>query len=104
MPKRSKTKESKLCYVVTALHDTGHGQVASVILVTEDPDRAVQVARDAEELDYEFHENDTYVAVTREAYDAPVRKHGNALVFIRRRVVDPDKHGKRAWREQHFDV
>ena len=46
---------SKPLYVVTALHNTGHGPATSVILVTEDQAKAVARARTAEELSYEFN-------------------------------------------------
>ncbi len=50
-------------YLVIALHDTGHGQVESPVLATESVSRALEAARMVEELGYEFHGSDSYVAL-----------------------------------------
>lgn len=51
-------------FIALAQHNTGHGLVASIICATDDSPRDVLVAaRNAEQLGYEFFENESGVLV-----------------------------------------
>ena len=52
-----------LIYVVAALHDTDHGVRETVIQATRNPYEAVETARDAERLGYQFYGDETGVRV-----------------------------------------
>jgi hypothetical protein len=49
-------------FVVTALHDTGHGEEATTFCITENIVIAISAAINAEELGFEFYD-ETYVVV-----------------------------------------
>lgn len=85
-------------YVVTALHNTGHGDLASVVMVTKDPKKALSIARFLpHETTYQFYlggNNGVFVSkITPEVlYDHlpgdPNRSHkkptdSDALLFFR---------------------
>ena len=50
-------------YIAVALHNTGHGPIATVICASESPLDPITAARNAEELGYQFYDNDTGVCV-----------------------------------------
>jgi hypothetical protein len=53
-------------YIVTALHNTGHGPLTSVVLVTEDPKKALDTARLTQHMAYEFFlDSDHGITVSR---------------------------------------
>lgn len=52
-----------LIYVVAALHDTDRGAGETVIQATRSPYEAVETARDAEKLGYQFYSDETGVRV-----------------------------------------
>ncbi|KPJ85850.1 hypothetical protein AMJ57_01565 [Parcubacteria bacterium SG8_24] len=72
-------------YVVTALHDTGHGEIGEPILDTDDLHLAITTARRAEELGYAFND-DSLICVSRLRPDTPVSQDGTSpIVFLRRK-------------------
>lgn len=91
-------------FVVTTHHDTGHGEVGTPVLLTEDIVAAVDAARTAEKrLGYEFH-GETYVSVclleVGRAYAKADHKGRNGPdadpnVYVRR-------HNRREWTEEWF--
>lgn len=52
-------------FIVVALHDTGHGQVATPVILTEDIGKAYDAAMNVKDLGYEFHQNETGVGIYR---------------------------------------
>ena len=77
-------------FIVVALHDTGHGQVASPVILTEDIGKAYDAAMNVKDLGYEFHQNETGVGIYRmtsgRAYtkDAHKDEEDSPVVFYRR--------------------
>ena len=55
--------KKKIFYVVLVVHNTGHGESADAICATQLPTVAIEVARGAEKLGYEFYSDEAYVAV-----------------------------------------
>ncbi|HAU08003.1 MAG: hypothetical protein A2568_01840 [Candidatus Yanofskybacteria bacterium RIFOXYD1_FULL_44_17] len=45
-------------FIVIATHDTGHGEVSDPVLMTEDLISAVQIAKNPEQLGYQFYGNE----------------------------------------------
>lgn len=81
-PGRSLKKD--FIYIVAALHDTDQGRLEAVIQVTKNPYEAVETARKAEELGYQFCSDGAGASVYRFEMD----KLYNKFSF---RLLDDDK-------------
>jgi len=57
------TPEKESIFAVVATHNTGHGESQAVLQLTENPQEAVDTARDAEKLGYQFYGDETGVYV-----------------------------------------
>jgi len=102
-------------YVVVALHNTGHGEVGTPLIVTGDLVLAVRTARDAEKLGYKFFDTETGVVVHRLE---PGRAYTKAehrgfigqtdadmpCVFVRRLSLWQDGVRKIHWDEEWISV
>jgi hypothetical protein len=97
-PEEARMKKGSGILVVTALHDTGHGECAATLLVTIDLVEAIMVAREAKRLGYEFHGNETGVFVHRMHFSRSVRKNEGDPVFFRQW---DSRNGR--WYERWFD-
>lgn len=105
-------------YVVTALHSTGHGGLASVVRVTENPKKALDTARMTEHMAYEFEDNcNDAVTVSKVlpevTYDHlpgdPRRLHNtptnsDAILYYREKSRDWNQEGAPVvWKERFFN-
>jgi len=109
-------------YVVTAFHTTGHGPMTSVVLVTGDAKKALDTARNVENMAYEFDDssgNGIFISrmipeVTYDHLPGDIsRDHGNptnsdAIVCCREWVPDySQEHTGEGyplhWRERFFN-
>lgn len=73
-------------FVVTALHNTGHGEVASTIMLSSDLVTAVDMVRNVEKCGYQFYGNGTYVAIDHMNFPGFYDKNEHNVVFIRRKM------------------
>lgn len=100
-------------FAVIVTHNTGHGEASLVIELTRDIKKALEGARNAEKLGYEFYSNETGVGIVRlETERAPYRKEEfkwlmgdrppQMEVFYRRHVDNGDAGG--SWAEEWFDT
>lgn len=69
-------------FVAVAHHNTGHGEASSPLIITESIAVAVETARDAEALGYQFYNDETGVAVFRLLRET---RHGKEKM----RIVEP---------------
>lgn len=108
----------KTTYVVTALHSTGHGGLASVVMVTGDPKKALDTARMTEHMAYEFEDNSRdAVTVSKMTTEVPYdhlpgdiyRRHSDptnsdAILYYREKARDWKQEGAPVvWKERFFN-
>ncbi len=87
-------------YLVIATHNTGHGEVSTPVLLTDDMTEAIGRARDAEVLGFRFFTNGSGVVVYKVEQGHLYDQLGNSpkLIFWRRLVNVPEQPKK--WVEE----
>lgn len=87
--------------VVTALHNTGHGDASTTVLITDNINHAVDTTRGVERLGFQFYSNDTLVSIEELHPDVVYPKDFNNFIFVRRFF---DGEWAEGWYDQKYQI
>ncbi len=102
------SKKEMICAVVAISESGGHGEWQAVLQVTKNPQEAVDTARDAEKLGYQFYSDETGICV----YCLEVGKQyqvtefnfsGTGLLSVNYPVIFRRYKMNGEWREEWFN-